>query len=385
MFLEFILWGAIAINAATYLGYPAVVLALARLRGKGERDENAPDYQGAVSIVVCAHNEANVIARKITSICESNFGGDFEILVGDDGSTDDTTAVIRAISDPRMRLFEFPRSGKAFVLDSLVSKARHDILVFTDADPIWRDDTLSNLITPFAARDIGAVAGVVLTQKAQRRLEGGDRVFRTYENIIRRAEDRLFGTISADGGLFALRRDYYEGPPPGATDDFFISTGAVAAGARIAFAEEAVAFEESISTARKHYRRRIRITVRGLASVWARRKLLNPFQHGAYAIALFFHKVLRRLAPVFMFIGLAALFGLALVDLRYRLAAAAVVIGVAISVIAILSHAPAPGIVKLPAYFLLHAWGLAVGCVLFLFGVRYKQWTPAKDAGTIAP
>lgn len=384
MFLELIFWTAIGVNAATYIGYPLAILTIDRMAPTKVRDRKISGARDPVSIIICAHNEGKAIGPKIASVLNSRYDGDFEVLVGDDGSTDNTADIVASLPDPRIKLRQFPRSGKAAVLKALTAQARHDILVFSDADPIWRDDALNNLIAPLGASDIGAVSGVILTKKAERRLEEGDRVFRDYENLIRRSEDRLFGTISADGGFFAIRREYYEPPPASVTDDFFISTGAVANGVRIAFAEDAVAIEESIATARKHLRRRIRITVRGLASVWARRKLLNPIKFGCYAVGLFFHKVMRRFAPVFIFPAFAALVGLAVDDPYYRLAALTGILGVAISFAAILSSAPAPGVMKLPGYLLLHAWGLAAGCVLFLAGVRYNQWTPAKETSAVA-
>ncbi len=378
MLLEGIFWGAIAVNAITFVGYPVFIMAAAYFvpSRKGHyKDMPSP----TVSVIICAHNEIAAISQKIISVLQSDYSHQFEVLVGDDGSTDGTADAVRAIQDSRVRLFEFPRSGKAAVLDALVAKAAFDTFVFSDADPIWRRDTLANIVKPMANVEVGAVAGAILTQKSQRRLEGGDKAFRRYESVIRQAENRLFGAVSGDGGLYAIRRKYYEAPLAGATDDFFISTGAVAGGARIEFAPDAIALEESIASPRKHLNRRIRITVRGLASVFARRRLLNPFQYGSYAVGLFFHKVMRRLAPALMIPAALALSGLALVSGPYRILGATAVLGLSVSLMVILSDLRVLRLLRLPGYVIMHAWGLAVGCILFVAGVRYTQWTPAKE------
>jgi cellulose synthase/poly-beta-1,6-N-acetylglucosamine synthase-like glycosyltransferase len=372
--VEFALIVMLGCLAAVYAGYPLLILALAALPHRAaNRSGKMP---ASVSIIVCAHNESASIGRKLRSVIESVAGRPerIEVIVADDGSVDGTADIVAAaaaLSPVPVRLMRLPRGGKARALCHAMAAAAGEILVFSDADPLWDGRTLGALLEPFVDPRVGAVAGEVRSRagRGATRWHAGDALFRAYESAIRAAEDRLFGCVSADGGLFALRAQLAEPVPPDATDDFFLSTAAVARGRRIAFRPDAAVWEVSPAGARQHFRRRVRITVRGLTSLWRRRALLNPFRTGAYAFGLLFHKLLRRLAPL-LILPVGAASAWLLVE-RDGLAWPVFALGAA-ALFLLLVRA------RLPLYLAVHVGGLAVGTFLFLSGARYTQWAPHK-------
>ncbi|WP_294193420.1 glycosyltransferase, partial [uncultured Sphingomonas sp.] len=221
-------WILLILPFAVFLGYPALVLVAASLRGPRERPGEvivAP----SVTILICAHNEERMLGEKLASVNRalSAWPHDAQLLVADDGSTDDTVVIARASG---AEVVVAPRGGKAAALNLAMRHARGEVIVMTDADPLFDDRTLPALLAPFADPAVGAVAGCVDTLRARRtaRFAGADRLFRTYESSLRIAEDRLFGCISADGGLYAIRRALVPHVVADATDDFFVSTAAVA-------------------------------------------------------------------------------------------------------------------------------------------------------------
>lgn len=103
--------------------------------------------QPGVSVIVCAKNEARRIDRLIPSILDQNYP-DFELLVVDDHSSDDSQEVIMRWQnkDPRVRYICYSDSreivqGKKAALSYGIDQATHDILLLTDADclPSSRD------------------------------------------------------------------------------------------------------------------------------------------------------------------------------------------------------------------------------------------------------
>jgi cellulose synthase/poly-beta-1,6-N-acetylglucosamine synthase-like glycosyltransferase len=371
--------------ALVYAGYPLLLTVLAAVAPR--RRVELGSAPSSVSIIICAHNEAAAIGAKLRSVLESAAGRPerAEVIVCDDGSTDGTARIaagVAAGSPVPFRLMTLPRGGKAAALRLAMAEARGEILVFSDADPLWEAATLPALLAPFADRQVGAVAGEVRGLRSARggAWRGGEALFRRYESAIRASEDRLFGCVSADGGLFALRAPLAEPVPGDVTDDFFLSTAAVARGYRIAFEPRAAVYEVAPDGQRQHFRRRIRITVRGLTGLWRRRALLNPGRTGAYALGLLFHKLLRRLAPLMLLPLWAAVLALVVErgETAHVLVFAGLSAGAAGTAAILLLPCKVPRLLRLPAYLGIHLGGLVIGTLLFLSGKRYTQWAPQK-------
>ena len=365
----------IALPLAAFVGYPLAVIAAARVWGRPVR---TGQVDLPVAVVICAHNEGARIGAKLESVLAAT-KSQARVIVADDGSTDDTAAV--AARFPEVELHRLPRGGKAAALNRIVPRDGDAVLVMTDADPLFDADTLPNLLAPFADPRVGAVAGRVETLKSKVKLAGFDALFRRYESALRQAESDLFGCVSADGGLYAIRARLMPHVPADVTDDFYISTAAVAAGYRIAYADGARVWEHAIAGGAKTFRRRIRITVRGLTGLWSRRALMNPVRTGWYAPALVLHKVARRLAPlalppVWLLAGLLAGQG----SLTWGLVFAGLSALALVGTLGALMPKRLPRALSPVFGVALHLAGLAWGAVLFARGVRFAQWTPQKDA-----
>ena len=89
-----------------------------------------------VSVVIPAYNAAETIAQTIGSALAQTIT-DLEVIVVDDGSTDATPAVIKSISDSRLRLVERSNGGVAAARNTGIAAARGEWIAFLDADDIW--------------------------------------------------------------------------------------------------------------------------------------------------------------------------------------------------------------------------------------------------------
>jgi len=93
----------------------------------------------SVSIVVPLYNKERHVARAIESVLDQSIQ-DFEIVVVDDGSTDGSAAVVRSISDPRIRLLAQSNAGVSAARNRGIAEARSALIAFLDADDAYRPD-----------------------------------------------------------------------------------------------------------------------------------------------------------------------------------------------------------------------------------------------------
>ncbi|WFU85611.1 glycosyltransferase [Bradyrhizobium sp. CIAT3101] len=98
-----------------------------------------------VSVVIPAKNAAAYIGETIASaLAQADVA---EVIVVDDGSTDDTVAIVQAIRDPRLRLIKNDASGVSAARNLGARGARGDWLMFLDADDRLRPDAVTTLLT----------------------------------------------------------------------------------------------------------------------------------------------------------------------------------------------------------------------------------------------
>lgn len=291
-------WLVVLSAAYAYALYPALLAVAAPVL---DRTVDRGPVTPGLSVVVAAYNEEDVIAAKLESILASDYPEEaLEVLVASDGSTDATEEVAGRYADRGVRVLSLPRRGKAHALEAAARRASGEVLVLTDANSRLEPGALRALARNFADPEVGGVAGHTgyeVPADGQSSGRGEDLYWR-YDTWLKRAESRTGSVVSAHGGLYAVRRELFRPPEDAAvTDDFAISTAVVEQGRRLVFEPEARAVEEAPREAGEEFRRRVRLTVRGLRSLLLRRGLLNPLRHGFYSLALFSHKVVRRLLP----------------------------------------------------------------------------------------
>lgn len=113
-----------------------------------------------VSAAIITHNRARYLEDAITSVLEQTCR-DFELIVVDDGSTDDTDVVVAPYLD-RIRYVRQEQRGKAAARNAAVQLAQGELIAFCDSDDAWYPDRLARQLTAFEqAPDVGMVHGHV--------------------------------------------------------------------------------------------------------------------------------------------------------------------------------------------------------------------------------
>src|ERR1039458_8791297 len=88
-----------------------------------------------LSVVMPAYNAMPYLKPAIESILDQTFR-DFEFLIVDDGSTDDSGAYLESLSDPRIRIVHQKRGGIEAALNTGIREARHDWIARMDGDDV---------------------------------------------------------------------------------------------------------------------------------------------------------------------------------------------------------------------------------------------------------
>lgn len=377
-------WVALGLLVYGYAGFPVLVAVVGRLLGRGVRKD---PITPSVSVIVAAHNEAEGIADRLRNVLSSDYPTEsLQVIVASDGSTDETARIAWAFDRERVVVLDLPRMGKAAALAAAVVHARGEILVFTDANTVFRSDAVAALVRNFADPEVGGVAGhtgYALRAEGESAGRGEDLYWR-YDTWIKSLESRAGSVVSAHGGMYAVRRELFRPvEDPAVTDDFAISTGVVVQGRRLVFEAEAIGHELTMSRSAVEFHRRVRLMTRGLHGVLLRRQLLNPLRYGFYSVALFSHKVLRRLLPLVSAALLVSSVALTLTGggALYGLAAAALAVFLALAVTGWLLRGSPLG--RHPALYAPFFYCLAnLAAVLALWNVlrgnRIERWTPHR-------
>ena len=103
------------------------------------------------SIVVPAYNVTATLTETLDSLSAQTFA-DFEIIVVDDGSFDDTAAMAEAHPDPRIRVVRQANRGLAGARNTGIAEARGQVIGFCDADDLWRPGKLAAHVRHLAER-----------------------------------------------------------------------------------------------------------------------------------------------------------------------------------------------------------------------------------------
>jgi cellulose synthase/poly-beta-1,6-N-acetylglucosamine synthase-like glycosyltransferase len=376
-------WGAVAVLAYTYAGFPLLVLARAAVRPRPYR---TGDVRPPVSVLIAAHNEATAIGPKLESVLAAAYpGGRREVIVASDGSDDGTEEVVRRYEDRGVRLLALPRVGKAAALNRAIAVATGEVLVFTDANSALEPDAVTALVRPFADPTVGGVAG---DQRYRRRgdeaaVTGGERRYWDFDRLLKVAESRAGNAISATGALYAVRRELVGEVPEGVTDDFATSTGVIAAGARLVFAPDAVAWEPVAASGEVEFGRKVRVMTRGLRGVLVRRELLDVRRHGFYTVQLVSHKVLRRLMVVPLAVLAVASPALWRRGRLYRLATVGQVLFYGAGAAGLLAGSSGRRrgrgrLLAIPAFFCLVNAASVKACWNLVTGRRIDRWEPQR-------
>ncbi len=212
-------------------------------------------YKPMVTIMIPAHNEEGVIANTVGNIMAIDYPN-FEVIVIDDRSSDNTASVIKDLETKYDNLRSLIREegafpGKSAVLNDALKLARGEAILVFDADATVEPDFLNLLVPKLEPADVGAVqARKIIRNKDYNLLTRCQNNEYTLDTHFQIGRDAVKGAVELRGNGELIKRQALEDIDGWnnytITDDLDMSTRLHIKGWDVRFCPEAVVYEEGI-------------------------------------------------------------------------------------------------------------------------------------------
>jgi glycosyltransferase involved in cell wall biosynthesis len=371
--LAIVFWISVGLVLYAHAGYFLLLWVVDRLR-PGRRASAGAEIGElpAVSVIVAAYAEAEVIARRLSNLRALDYPPALlEVIVACDGSPDDTAQ--RAREAGADVVLELPRGGKIRAQDAAVKRSEREIVAFSDANVQWEPAALRRLVAPFTDPRVGYVCGDVSFVNERGTNQEG--VYWRYEMALRSLESRVRSVTGGNGAIYATRREAYLFVDPIMGHDLSFPFNMVKHGWRAVYASDAHASEKMVPTIEGEFARKRRMS----SHMWPivlRGGMLSPRGYDlVYALMIFSHRIVRYLTPflhVIAFVANILLLGQGWV---YALALA---LQVAILLAAVVAPLVRARPFLIARYYVLTTASLAAGLWDWLRSGTAAGWEPAE-------
>lgn len=302
MLPQVLFWSSVGALAWVYAGYPIVVGMVARVAPIRIRPTDDPP---ALAVAIAVHNEADHIAERVANVFAQEASGAtiHEVIVGSDGSTDDTEAVVLNLvrTEPRLRLLALPRGGQTATQNALFDAATAEVVVMTDAETRFEPGCLAALAEPFRDPRVGCATGRLEWRDEQATATSkNEGLYWQYERLVRELESRAGFLTAVTGALLAVRRTARRPVPATASMDHLLPLYVREQGGLVVYATTALATDRPISGLREQFRSRARTSTRGIRANLSMIRRLAPWRTPKAALAIWSHKLLRWGTPWFL-------------------------------------------------------------------------------------
>ncbi|HEY2006104.1 MAG TPA: glycosyltransferase [Solirubrobacteraceae bacterium] len=234
----------------------------------------------AITLMIAAYNEEGAIAETLDYVLRTEYPGDFEIVVADDGSTDRTREIVAEYQTRHasIRLVAAPHGGKAKTLNYALETINTPLVSTIDADTLLMPYSLRRAVARMliSPPDTVAVAGAVLVRNSRENILTRAQEWDYFLGIasVKRAQGLLQGTLVAQGAFSVYDTTALKligGWPNRIGEDIVLTWKMLLQGGRSVFEPTAVAFTEVPAQWRSFARQRRR---------WARGMIEGLRDHG---------------------------------------------------------------------------------------------------------
>ncbi|OCB10713.1 polysaccharide deacetylase [Mycolicibacterium porcinum] len=298
--------GSLVIMSGLYLLLALLTQWRQRRRCWPDLEDHALPY---VSVVLAAYNEANVIARTVAVLRDSDYPASrYEVVAVDDGSTDNTAEIldICALEWSRLTVVHQENSGKSSALNNGINHtaARSTVIVTMDADTLFRRATIRNLARHFVGHhNVGAVAGHVKVGNRRNIITAWQSLEYISGICVTRMAEMSMGAISiAPGACSAWRRVALQRIGGFCDDTLAEDADATLSLQKLGYAvvneNEAICDTEAPETVRALAKQRKRWTFGNIQALWKHRGMLLRPKYGMLGMVTLPYAAVSLIFPI---------------------------------------------------------------------------------------
>ena len=375
--IESLFWLSIFSICFILIGYPLVLSILSIFFKK--RHQISDTYLPSVTLLIPAYNEENVIKDKIENTLNLDYPkAKLEVIVLVDESTDKTEEIANGYKKVGVRVWvQRPRKGKTSALNYIIPKIENEIIIFSDANSMYKKNAVRRLVRHFIDNTIGLVCGEIRLVDANSLVGLGENFYWRYEKYLKEKESDLQQLLVVNGSIYAIRRNLFTEIDQASADDFVVPMRVAYSGYGLVYDPSAVNEEKISNTAEDQFQRKVRIITRGLTATFSMLKIIFGTS-GFRSFAFLFHKFLRW----FLFVFVILIFVLNIFLLKFTLYNATFFIQLLFHLFSFIGYMLQKKKIKIklfymPFYFNLVNLASFYGFINFLSGKRKSTWEKA--------
>jgi len=270
-----------------------------------------PQKNLSLSVIIPAYNEEKGIGETILSVLKSNYKNLKEIIVVNDGSTDNTKEIVREIAKkyPKVKLINKKNTGKADSINYILKKIKTDLVAVIDADSYIQKNALRNMVAYFDNPKIGSVTGRILVRNNKKLLERLQAIEYAMIIFTRKLLEFIEGIWVTPGALSVYRTEPLKQvggfDPKNMTEDVEITWKLLKAGYRIKVAVNAITYTSVPDTKKEWWKQRIRWDIGGIQTLLSYKKqIFKKSPLGYFIIPLFASSMFLGLLGLSIFLYL---------------------------------------------------------------------------------
>ena len=261
-------------------GFMNMFILVSFLFNKRSKKQHFDKYPN-ISILIPAYNESDSICDTVSSALAQKYLGKIQIIVIDDGSTDDTLAKLTSLKEnivklPNLTIIANPHRGKSFALNTGLKKVKYELLVTIDGDSHLLPNAIERIVAKYlsSASDTVAVSGGVYPINPDQNFMTRIQKWEYFLGIatIKSVQCFLQGTLVAQGAFSLFRTSFVElvgGWKDTVGEDIVLTWTMLKKGCRILHADDAILLTKMPHTYKSFFLQRSR---------WSR-GMIEAFRH----------------------------------------------------------------------------------------------------------